>query len=432
MYWNKKVETMNKKELKELQEKKLRYIVEYCYKRISFYKKLFKENNLSPHDIRTLEDLKKVPFTEKKHLRDNYPFGMLAVDRSEVVRYHASSGTTGKPTVVAYTKKDIEWWAELMARVLTAVGITKNDTIQLIYNYAFFTGGLGFHYGAEKIGAGVIPAGVGNSKKQLTVMKDFEVTAFSSTPSYAIYLAEVAKKEGIDLDSLKLRVGVFGAEAWSEKMRKKIEDAFNIEAYDNYGLSELCGPGVSVECKYKNGLHVWEDSFIVEVIDPETGEVLDEGERGELVFTTLDKEAMPLIRYRTRDISKILGNDCACGRTHVLIDRISGRSDDMLIVRGVNVFPSQIEHVLLSFKELSENYRIIVERDILDKLKVEVEVSPDLKIRDAKDIAELKKKVEEELKSALDIKAEVILLEPGSLPRYEGKAKRIVDMRDDV
>jgi len=380
-----------------------------------------------------LDDLGKIPFTVKDDLRNAYPLGMLAVPRSEIIRIHASSGTTGKPTIVAYTRKDIETWSELMARVLTSVGITKHDTMQLIYNYAFFTGGLGFHYGAERIGATVIPSGVGNTKKQILTMRDLEVTAFSSTPSYALYIAEYAEKElGIDISEFKLRVGVFGAEPWSEGLRKKIEDAYGIEAYDNYGLSELCGPGVSVECSERQGLHVWSDHFIVEVIDPETGEKLDEGKKGELVFTTLTKEAMPLLRYRTRDISMLFEEECACGRTHPRIARIHGRSDDMLIIRGVNVFPSQIEHVLMQIPEVGENYQIVVDRDILDTLIIKVEVTERIFKGEIEDLINLKNKIEKELKSALDVKAKVQLVEPGTIPRSKGKAQRIIDLRKEV
>ena len=432
MFFEPEVEQMKREDLEKLQEERLRKIVRYCYENVPFYRRKFKEKGLEPDDIRGLDDIGKLPFTTKDDLREHYPFGMIAVPRSKIVRFHASSGTTGKPTIVAYTKRDIENWAELMARVLTCVGITKEDTMQLIYNYAFFTGGLGFHYGAEKIGAAVIPSGVGNTKKQILTMRDLEVTAFSSTPSYALYLAEYAEKEmGIDVRKLKLRIGIFGAEPWSEATRKKIENAFEIEAFDNYGLSELCGPGVSVECEEKNGLHVWSDHFLVEVVDPETGERLDEGKEGELVFTTLMKEAMPLLRYRTRDISVIYPDECSCGRTHVKIAKIRGRTDDMLIIRGVNVFPSQIEHVLMQIPEVGENYQIIVDRDILDKLLVRVEVTEKVFSDKLKDLLALEKKIERELKEVLNVSAKVELVSPGSIPRTPGKAKRIIDLRKD-
>jgi phenylacetate-CoA ligase len=358
---------------------------------------------------------------------------MLAVPKSEIVRFHASSGTTGKPIIVAYTKGDIDTWAELMERVLTSAGITGEDTVQLIYNYAFFTGGLGFHYGAERIGAAVVPSGVGNSKKQLLTMKDLGVTAFSSTPSYALYLAEYAKKDGIDVWDFGLKSGVFGAEPWSDGMRRKIEDAYGIKAYDNYGLSELCGPGVAVECREQDGLHVWGDHFLVEVIDPETGETLGPQERGELVFTTLTKEAMPLIRYRTGDISYLYKEPCPCGRTHPRIARISGRSDDMLIIRGVNVFPSQVEHVLFGFPEVKEHYQIIVDRaGPLDVLEVNIEVTESVFESDVKEMVKIKGRLEAQLRSSLEVKANVNLVEPGSIPRSEGKANRILDKRTEV
>jgi len=424
-------EKLKRDKLEELQERRLLAIVEYAYRNSPFYRKKFKEAGVHPSDIKKKEDISKIPFTTKQDLRDNYPLGMLAVPREKIVRFHASSGTTGKPTIVAYTANDIDVWAELMARVLTSTGIDSRDTIQLIYNYAFFTGGLGFHYGAERIGAAVIPAGVGNSAKQLMMMQDLEVTSFSSTPSYALYLAEYAKSKGIELENLKLRVGIFGAEPWSENMRRKIEQSFGIDAYDNYGLSELCGPGVAAECSEKNGLHVWEDHFLLEVIDPETGEVLEHGKKGELVFTTLTKEGMPLLRYRTRDISRIIAEDCSCGRTHIKIERISGRSDDMLIIRGINVFPSQIEEVLLSYPEVAEHYRIVVDRDILDVLRVEVEAVESVFRGEADELIKLKRELEQKLKETLGIKAEVKFVEPGSIPRSQGKAKRILDLRKE-
>ncbi len=430
MFWDKSAETLSRDKLEALQERRLRSIVDYTYRNSPFYRRKLKEAGVSPDDIKKLSHLSKLPFTVKDDLRQNYPLGMLCVPREEIVRVHASSGTTGKPTIVAYTSGDLNNWAELMARVLTSCGLSKKDTVQLIYNYAFFTGGLGFHYGVERIGATVIPSGVGNSEKQLMMMKDLEVTAFSSTPSYALYLAEYAEKTGVELDKLSLRTGIFGAEPWSENMRRKIEEAFGIDAYDNYGLSELCGPGVASECQEKNGLHVWEDHFLLEVIDPETGEVLGPGERGELVFTTLTKEGMPLLRYRTRDISRIIPEECSCGRTHLKIERLTGRSDDMLIVRGVNVFPSQIEQVLLSYPEIAEHYQIVVDRkNILDELRVEVEATEKVFKGEAKELVRLKHELEGKLQSVLGIKAEVKFVEPGTIPRSKGKAKRIVDLR---
>ncbi len=430
MFWDKEAETLKPEELEKLQLRRLRAIVDYCFHNSRFYRAKLKEAKIYPQDIRSLEDITKIPFTMKEDLRDNYPYGMLAVPREEVVRIHASSGTTGKPTIVAYTRRDIDNWAELMARVLTCAGVTKQDTIQLIYNYAFFTGGLGFHYGAERIGAAVIPSGVGNSEKQLLTMRDLGTTAFSSTPSYALYLAEFAREQGIDVSEFSLRVGIFGAEPWSEEMRRRIEEAYGIKAYDNYGLSELCGPGVAVECEAREGLHVWADHFIMEVIDPESGEVLEPGEKGELVFTTLTREAMPLLRYRTRDISMLIDEPCECGRTHPRIARLMGRSDDMLIVRGVNVFPSQVEHVLLQFPEVAEHYQIVVDRRrSMDVLMVKVEVTEKIFRGEPGELLKLKNRLEAKLKNVLGVKAEVTFVEPGTIPRSQGKAQRVVDLR---
>ena len=430
MFWDKEAETLKPEELEKLQLRRLRAIIDYCFHNSRFYRAKLKEAKIYPQDIRSLEDITKIPFTMKEDLRDNYPYGMLAVPREEVVRIHASSGTTGKPTIVAYTRRDIDNWAELMARVLTCAGVTKQDTIQLIYNYAFFTGGLGFHYGAERIGAAVIPSGVGNSEKQLLTMRDLGTTAFSSTPSYALYLAEFAREQGIDVSEFSLRVGIFGAEPWSEEMRRRIEEAHGIKAYDNYGLSELCGPGVAVECEAREGLHVWSDHFLLEVIDPESGEVLEPGEKGELVFTTLTKEAMPLLRYRTRDISMLIDEPCECGRTHPRIARLMGRSDDMLIVRGVNVFPSQVEHVLLQFPEVAEHYQIVVDRRrSMDVLMVKVEVTEKIFRGEPGELLKLKNRLEAKLKNVLGVKAEVTFVEPGTIPRSQGKAQRVVDLR---
>jgi phenylacetate-CoA ligase len=430
MFWDKEAETLKQEKLEKLQLRRLKAIVEYCFHNSQFYRAKFKEANLYPQDIRSLADIAKLPFTMKEDLRDNYPYGMLAVPREEIVRIHASSGTTGKPTIVAYTRRDIDTWAELMARVLTSAGITKRDTMQLIYNYAFFTGGLGFHYGAERVGAAVIPSGVGNSEKQLLTMRDLGVTAFSSTPSYALYLAEFAANQGIDVREFEVERGIFGAEPWSEEMRCRIEEAYDIVAYDNYGLSELCGPGVAVECEAREGMHVWSDHFLLEVIDSETGEPLGPGEKGELVFTTLTKEAMPLLRYRTRDISMLLEDECSCGRTHPRIARLMGRSDDMLIIRGVNVFPSQVEHVLMSFPEVAEHYQIIVDRQgTMDVLQVNVEVTERIFRGETEELLKLKNRLEAKLKSVLGVKAKVKFVEPGTIPRSQGKAQRVVDLR---
>ncbi|MHA1229126.1 MAG: phenylacetate--CoA ligase family protein [Candidatus Helarchaeota archaeon] len=428
-YWNKEMELKNRKELDEIQNKRLRAIVKYCYEKVPFYHNKFKEINLHPDDIKTKEDLTKIPITKKQDLRDNYPFKMFAVPLKEIVRIHASSGTTGKPTVVGYTHKDIETWTELMARTVMAPNITAEDIIQNAYGYGLFTGGLGFHYGAEKIGATVIPISGGNTERQILIMQDFGSTVLTCTPSYSLYIAEYLKNLDIDVDSLKLRVGIFGAEPWSEALRKKIEDALHIDAIDIYGLSELCGPGVSVECPEKSGLHIWEDHFIAETIDPETEEQLNIGEQGALVFTTLTKEGIPLLRYLTNDISVLNDEKCNCGRWHVRMRKVLGRADDMLIIRGINVFPSEVEYQLMKIPGVSENYQIIVDRDILDKLTIKVEVTPEAFSDKVSEMEDFKKRIEDHLYSNLQIKAEVDLVAPGKIERSIGKAKRVIDLR---
>lgn len=429
------IETMPIRELRKLQVKRLREIVKYCYDNIPFYRKKFNEIDLKPEDIKNLEDLSKIPFTLKDDLRKHYPYGILAKPLKEIVRFHSSSGTTGIPTVVAYTKKDIETWSKIIARGLATTGATDEDIIQVAYGYGLFTGGLGLHYGSEALGAATLPAGGGitPTKRQIQILKDMKSTVICCTPSYALYLAEVAKKAGLDPEKdFKLRIGVFGAEPWSDNLRKKVEKALNLRAHDIYGLSEIWGPGVGIECKYRNGLHIWADHFIVEVINPETGEVLPPGEKGELVFTTLTRDAMPLLRYRSNDISIITEEPCECGRTHPRMLRVMGRSDDMLIIRGVNVFPSQIEHVLMQISGIGEYYQIIIDRDILDTLKVKVEVTPDILSDKLSDLVELQRRVEQELKTVLNIGAKVELVEVGTIPRTPGKAQRIVDIRKEV
>ncbi len=429
------IETMPLEELKKLQKKRLREVVKYCYENIPFYRKKFNEAGLKPEDIKGLEDLPKIPFTVKDDLRDHYPYGILAKPLKEIVRFHSSSGTTGIPTVVAYTKKDIETWSRIMARGLATAGATNEDIIQVAYGYGLFTGGLGFHYGSEALGAATLPAGGGitPTKRQIQILKDMKSTVLCCTPSYALYLAEEAKKAGIDPEKdFNLRIGIFGAEPWSENMRKKVEKALNLRAHDVYGLSEIWGPGVGMECEYRNGLHIWADHFIVEVIDPETGEVLGSGEKGELVFTTLTRDAMPLLRYRSKDISIITEEPCECGRTHPRMLRVMGRSDDMLIIRGVNVFPSQVEHVLMRIPGIGEHYQIIVDRDILDTLKVRVEVTPEVFSDKLSELVDLQRKVEGELNAVLNVGAKVELVEPGTIPRTPGKAQRIVDLRKEV
>ena len=386
---------------------------------------------MKPADIKVLKDLAKLPFTTKEDLRINYPFGLFAVPFDKVVRIHASSGTTGKPTVVGYTKNDIDAWAELMARTLSAGGAHQGDVVHNAYGYGLFTGGLGAHYGAERLGAAVIPISGGNTKRQIMIMQDFGSTVLMCTPSYALNMADVMKEMKVDPSSLKLRVGLFGAEPWSENMRNEIEKKLGIKAIDIFGLSEVMGPGVASECiEEQRGLHVFEDYFIPEIIDPKTGEVLAPGESGELVFTTLTKEAFPVIRYRTKDISRLITEQCSCGRTFYRMQRITGRTDDMLIIRGVNVFPSQIEHVLMSVEGVEPHYQIIVDREgALDVMEVQVEVSEDIFSDEVKVLEKLAKKIEREIKDLLGTTCKIKLVEPKTIQRSEGKAKRVIDNR---
>ncbi len=428
------IELMRTDRLRKLQEERFIRQVRYAYENVPMYKKRFKEKGITPDDIKSLDDAHKIPFTVKDDLRDHYPYGILAVPLRDVVEMHASSGTTGTPTVVTYTERDLRTWRRLMARTYSAAGVTKDDIVQNAYGYGLFTGGLGFHYGVQELGAMIVPTATGNTKRQLKMMKDMKTTVLACTPSYALYLGEAAKAEGYDPhEDFNLRIGMFGAEPWSEEARKKIQDTFGLRAHDVYGMSELYGPGVAVECEHQNGLHIWSDEFLVEVIDPKTGEVLPEGEKGELVFTMLTREAMPLLRYRTKDLATITWEECECGRYHPRIMRIKGRADDMLIVGGVNVFPSQIEHVLMNIDELAgEFFQIVVEGEILDKLHVRVEVDPKYYNSDKYDEAKLKKRVEDELQAVLTLRARVELLPPGSLPRTEGKAKHVLDLRKKV
>ncbi|HOP74888.1 MAG TPA: phenylacetate--CoA ligase [Bacillota bacterium] len=429
--WNPEMEMMSRSELEKIQSQRLKNTVERVYHNVPFYKKKFDEAGIKPEQIQSVKDLARLPFTTKQDLRDNYPFKLFAVPQDEVVRIHASSGTTGKMTVVGYTKHDINIWAEVMARTFGCGGVNHKDIIQVAYGYGLFTGGLGAHYGAEKLGATVVPISGGNTKRQLQIMADFGTTVLACTPSYALYMAESAAEEGIDLSDLKLRVGFFGAEPWSNNMRKEIEAKWNIKAFDIYGLSEIIGPGVASECMQQDGLHVCEDHFLVEVIDPNTGEVLPDGEKGELVFTCITKEALPLIRYRTRDISIITHEPCACGRTHARMHRVMGRTDDMLIIRGVNVFPSQIESVLLEIGETEPHYQLIVDREgNLDDLEIWVEVSERLFSDEVRKLEQLESYIRREIQSTLGISAKVKLVEPKTIARSEGKAKRIIDRRD--
>ncbi|MCK4717150.1 MAG: phenylacetate--CoA ligase, partial [Thermoplasmata archaeon] len=419
--YNPKIESMKADEIRKLQEERMVKMVRYAYERVPMYKKRFQEKGIGPDDIKSLEDVHKVPFTLKNDLRDHYPYGILAVPVTEVVRFHASSGTTGTPTVVSYTKHDMDVWTNNMARAYACAGATPNDIVQNAYGYGLFTGGLGFHYGAERLGCAVVPTATGNTKRQLQMMKDFQTTVLCCTPSYATFLGEAAKKAGMDpLKDLSLKVGMFGAEPWSNEQRKHIQDTLGLRAIDNYGMSELYGPGVAVECEHQNGLHIWGDEFYVETIDPDTGEVLEPGKKGEMVITMLTREAMPLLRYRTKDICVINWEECECGRSHPKIMRITGRSDDMLIIGGVNVFPSQIESVLLDTPGIGDQYQIIVDRALLDSLYVKVEVAPEAWNAPGFNKDALAKKVGENLTAVLTLRAKVELMEPGALPRTEG------------
>jgi len=431
MIWNDEFETLPREAIESLQLKRLQQTVERVNATVPFYKETFKKAGITSGSIKSLEDLQKLPFTLKQDMRDNYPYGLFAVPLEQIVRIHASSGTTGKPTVVGYTKRDIETWSELMARSFVAAGAHKGDVIHNAYGYGLFTGGLGAHYGAERLGASVIPMSGGNSKKQLMIMQDFGSTVLTCTPSYSLFLAEIAAEEGIDFKNLKLKVGIFGAEPWSEVMRKEIEEKLNLKAIDIYGLSEILGPGVGIECiEAQNGLHIWEDHFIPEIINPDTGDVLPVGEKGELVITTITKEGIPLIRYRTRDITRLTKEPCICGRTHARLERLSGRSDDMLIIRGVNVFPSQIESVLFNIEGVEPHYQLIVERDgNLDTLEVQVEVNEQTFSDEIKVLQGLSNKIRKEIKDLLGVTCIVRLVEPKSIARSEGKAKRVIDNR---
>ncbi len=429
--WNEKIERLSREEIRKLQSERLVAQVKRMYEKVDLFRQRMDEKGLKPSDIRGVDDLPKLPFSYKSDLRDFYPYGLFAEPMSNIVRVHASSGTTGKQIVVGYTKNDLDMWSECIARMLTEIGADKNSFIQVSYGYGLFTGGLGAHDGASKIGATVIPISTGNTKRQIQTMIDFGTTVLCCTPSYALYLGEEIEAMGVK-DKLKLKAGIFGAEPWTEDMRKAIEDKLNIKAYDIYGLSEIMGPGVACECKEQAGMHVWEDMFIPEIIDPDTCEVLPEGESGELVFTTLTKEGFPLIRYRTRDICSLNYEPCKCGRTHVRMRKPSGRSDDMLIIRGVNVFPSQIEEVLIKVSDgdITPNYQIIVDRvNNNDTLDVNVEMSETMFEDEIEAVEKIEKKITDMLRSTLGIGAKVHLVNPKSIARSEGKAKRVIDNR---
>ncbi len=430
MFFDIKIEQMDRAEMRALQLERLKKIVKYAYDRVPFYKNKFDAIGLKPEDIQTLEDIKKIPYTTKADLRDNYPYGLLAVPMDDIVRVHASSGTSGKPTVVAYTKNDLDMWSDCVARLIVAAGGRKSDVVQISFGYGLFTGALGLHQGWEKVGASVIPASSGNTERQVMLMKDLGATALVATPSYGLYISEVMERMGLKKEDFKLRIGLFGSEASSPEMHQELQNKLGVFPTDNYGLSEIIGPGVSGECEFKCGMHINEDHFYPEIVDRDTLEPLQDGEWGELVITTLTKEGLPMLRYRTKDITRLITDKCKCGRTTVRMDRIQGRSDDMLIIRGVNVFPSQIEGVLMSIPEIGGNYEIVVERiGHLDKLTINVEVKDFALLDNYSKLEDLVKKVRQKLKVVLQIDAVVRLVEPQSLKRFEGKAKRVTDLR---
>ncbi len=430
-YFAPEIECASRDYLHAIQSARLISMVKNAYENIEFYRNKFDEMGLKPEDIHSIDDITKLPFTVKTDLRDNYPFGLFAVPQTNLIRIHASSGTTGKPTVVGYTEHDVDVWAQGAARALVAAGANKDDIIHVAYGYGLFTGGLGLHYGAEKMGATALPASSGNTKRQVQMLVDFGSDFICCTPSYAMFIGESVREMGIKPTDLKVRAGIFGAEPWTDNMRHEIEKLLGIKAYDIYGLSEIAGPGVSYDCECQNGLHVCEDFFYPEVIDPDTGEVLPDGEYGELVFTCIGKEALPLIRYRTRDICALIREKCECGRTTVRMTKPKGRTDDMLIIRGINVFPSQIEHVLLEL-EMNPNYLIVVDRKgNLDTMEVQVEMQPDMFHDTVKELENTEHKIEAALQSTLNIFAKVRLVEAGSLARSEGKAKRVIDKRNE-
>lgn len=429
-YWNPTFECMSRDEMRNVQSERLVETVKRIYHNVPFYRDKMQKKGLEPGDIKGIEDLSKLPFTNKQDLRDTYPYGMFAVPMREVVRIHASSGTTGRKTVVGYTRRDLDTWAEIMARTLTCAQADNHSFIQIAFGYGLFTGGFGVHYGAERIGASVIPISGGNTKRQVQIMKDFGTTVIACTPSYALYLAETMEEMGIDKSELQLKTGVFGAEPWTAKVRNEIESRLGIEAFDIYGLSEVIGPGVAAECSHKSGLHIQEDHFIPEIINPQTEEVLPVGEKGELVFSCITKEGLPLLRYRTHDISTLNDDPCECGRTTVRMNKVTGRTDDMLIIRGVNVFPSQVESVLLEFGEAAPHYQMIVDRvDNLDRLEIRIEMTQVMFSDEVKRIEDLERKMKKEIESVLGINAKVKLVEPKSIERTDGKAQRVIDKR---
>ncbi|NOY87181.1 MAG: phenylacetate--CoA ligase [Deltaproteobacteria bacterium] len=429
--WNESAEKMSRDELEQLQLERLQSTLNRVYRNVRFYQRRFDDPGLQPSDIRTMDDLEKIPFTTKDDLRENYPYGMLAVPLREVVRIHSSTGTTGKPTVICYSRNDLEKWSELVARILTSGGVTRDDVVQIAFGYGLFTGGFGLHAGAEKIGASVIPVSSGNTRKQLMIMEDYRTSALVCTPSYALFISEVMEENSIDIGRLSLRYGLFGSEPWSEKMRSEIEGKLGIIATDNYGLSEVMGPGVAGECHAKSGLHFNEDHYLPEIIDPDTGKRLPRGEVGELVITTITNEAMPLIRFRTRDLTRLYVDDCPCGRSLIKIEKVKGRSDDMIIIKGVNIFPSQVEAVLSQFEGVTPHYQIVLSRDgALDSMEVLVEVTEAFFFDEMKRQRDILDRIKDDLRSALGLGVAVKLVEPKTIERFQGKAKRVVDKRE--
>jgi len=430
MIWNEEMECISRDDLEELQIRRLQDTVKRVYENVPYYKRKLEENNIYPEDIESLEDIKELPYTTKDDLREVYPFGMFATPRKDIIEVHTSSGTTGKPVVSGYTREDIEIWSEVMARGLTMMGVTEDDIIQNTHGYGLFTGGFGVHYGAQKIGATVIPISTGQTRRQIEIMKDFGTTVMIFTPSYGLYLSEVAEEEGHNPKKSQLKAIGFGAEMWTEEMRRELERRFNAPAFNIYGLTEIIGPGVAMECPEKDGLHIFEDHFYPEIINSKTGETLPPGKRGELVITTLTRIGMPIIRFRTKDITSINYDECSCGRTLARISRITGRVDDMLKVRGVSVFPSQVEKALLKVDGLQPHYQIIVTRPhLMDEMEVKVETSPEIFSDDIGEMMELQKKIEDYIRDEIGLRVKVTLVEPKTLPRSEGKAVRVIDKR---
>ncbi|MBQ4152751.1 MAG: phenylacetate--CoA ligase [Oscillospiraceae bacterium] len=431
MFFQKEIETLPRQEIEKLQLERLQRMVKYCYDNVPFYHKRLTEAKVTPDKIKQLSDIQYIPYTTKEDIRDNYPFGLFAQPLKNVVRLHASSGTTGKPTVVGYTKNDLDMWSDVVARLCVAAGATDEDIVQICFGYGLFTGALGLHYGLEKIGATVIPSSSGNTQKQVMLMKDFGTTAIVSTPSYALYMSEVAREAGISNDELKLKLGLFGSEGCTPEMRTAVEKGFDLFATDNYGMSELIGPGVSGECIYRDGMHIAEDHFLAEIIDTKTGEVLEPGSTGELVITPLTKEAFPLLRYRTKDISRINYDTCKCGRTMARMDKIKGRCDDMLKIKGVNVFPSQIESVLMTIPQIGPHYQLVVTRKgVMDDLEVKVELTDHSLLERYGELEALQHTIRDKIHTVLGLMLKITLVEPKSLERFQGKAQRILDLRN--